>query len=189
MAFRVLRPRCPCRAPAPVFRVRHDPLSGRAVVGGAPAAPAGVQAPCAGCSRAPSAFFRLRIHQRTSGVSLGWPAHPNCDFRRGGHPSPLSWGIRYVSTWSHAPEGTRPRWRVWPPYGGALFYRLPHCVTLQFRSKLHLRQFASGGRLPPSRSPRVFFMVLFWLRQLPPQSAILPRQPHRLPSWPVGPRF
>ena len=28
-----------------------------------------------------------------------------------------------------------------------------------------------GGCLPPSRSPRVFFMILFWLRQLSPQSA------------------
>lgn len=69
-----------------------------------------------------------------------------------------------------------------------LFYRLPLCVTLQFGSRLHHRQFASGGCLPPSRSPRVFFMVLFWLRQWPPPSAILPFQPHRPPSWPVGPR-
>ena len=84
---------------------------------------------------------------------------------------------------------------VCPPFGllecppiEDLFYRLPLCVTLQFGSKLHLRQFVSGGRLPPSRSPRVFFMVFYWLRQLPPQSAIIPPRLLWLPSWGYAPR-
>lgn len=35
VTVRVLRPRCPFRAPAPVSRARHNPLTGRAVMAGA----------------------------------------------------------------------------------------------------------------------------------------------------------
>lgn len=94
------------------LRCAIDPLRGERFSGARLPPLLGYKPPAQAAAAPPMIFLRLRTNMRTAGVSLGWPAHPNCDFGRGGHPSPLSWGIRYVSTWSHAPKGTLPRRRI-----------------------------------------------------------------------------
>ena len=148
MAVRVLRPRCPCRAPASVSPMRHYPLSGRAVVGGAYCAPTGVQAPRAGGRRAPSAFFSAPA------LSCAQPA------RR----FPLGAVARGLPAFRSArmPANRRP-----------FLSATALCYTAVW-IKITLAAVCERGPSAPLALPRVFFMVMFWLRQLPPQSAILP---------------